>query len=155
MAQTERFVSDAKTIAMAVLSATVIEKGDFLALSALNETVIPVSDITDAGTETQNREAASQVFLGIARTASAAGETEKVVVGISMEDIYELELQSAAALSFGDFVEIYADTNGCHDQLTVAGVTSRIAVCMEDKAAAGTTFKAMLTPQLLLRVHET
>jgi hypothetical protein len=155
MAQTERFVSDGKTIAVAVLSATVIEKGDFIALSALNETAIPVSDIADAGDAAANREAAADVFIGIARTASAAGETEKVVVGISLEDVYELDLQTAGALSFGDQVEVYADTNGCYDQVVVAGSTSPIAVCVEDKVAAGTSFKAVLTPQLLMRPIQT
>ena len=155
MAQVERFVSKADTISLPVLSATVIEKGDFIALSALNETAIPVSDIADAGDAAANREAASQVFLGIARTASATGETDDVEVGISLEDVYELDLQAAAALSIGDYVEVYADTNGCSDQLCVAGSTSRIALCIENKAAAGTKFKAILSPQLLLRVHET
>ena len=155
MAQTERFVSDGKTIAVNVLSATVIEKGDFVALSALNETVIPVSDIADAGDAAANREAASDALIGIARTGSAAGETEKVVVGISMEDIYEFDLQAAAALSFGDLVEIYADTNGCSDQVMVAGSTSSVVVCVEDKAAAGTSFKGMLTAQALLRPIQT
>lgn len=153
MAQNERFVSDGKTIPMPVLSATVIEKGDTILLSALNETAIPASDLADAGDAAANREAAADIFIGIARTASAAGETDDIQVGISMEDIYELDLKAAAALSFGDQVEIYATTNGCEDQTFVAGTTSPVAVCVRDKAAAGTKFRALLTPQLILRPH--
>ncbi len=155
MAQVERFRDRAGLIPMNVLSATVIEKGDFVALSALNETVIPVSDIADAGDAAANREAAADVFVGIAMTASANGETEQVVVNVSLEAVFELDLQSAAALSFGDQIEIYADTNGCFDQVTVPGSTSPVAVCVQDKAAAGTKFLAVLSPQLLIRPIQT
>lgn len=155
MAQVERRVSDGKTLNLNVLSATVIEKGDFVGLSALNETVIPVSDISDAGDAAANREAAADVLIGIALTASAAGETEQVVVGVSLEDVYELTLESAGALSFGDTVEIFADTNTAYDQLVVAGSTSAVAMCIEDKVAAGTNFRARLTQQAILNFEQT
>ncbi len=140
---------------MPVLSGTVIEKGDFVGLSALNETVVNVGAIADAGDEAANREAAADRFLGIAQTASASGETERVVVDISLESIHELTLQTAAALSFGDFVEIYADTFASHDQLCVAGSTSGIAVVVKEKAAAGVDFLAKLTQQKLLNLEQT
>ncbi len=156
MAQVERFRHGNQTlIDMPVLSATVIEKGDFIALAATNETAIPVSDIADAGTATQNRDAAADAFLGIAQTASAAGEAEDVVVDISLESIHELDLQTAAALSFGVFVEIYADTAGAHDQVCVAGSTDGIAVVVREKSAAGTKFFAKLVQQAKLNLEQT
>ena len=156
MAQTERHRHGGQTlIDMPVLSATVIEKGDSVGLSALNETVVNVAAVADAGDAAANREAAADVFLGIAQTASGSGETEDVVVDISLESIHELDLQSAAALSFGDFVEIYADTNGAHDQLFVAGSTSGVAVVIKEKAAAGTSFLAKLTQQKILNLEQT
>ena len=155
MAQVERYRHGSQTlIAMPVLSATVIEKGDFVALSALNETVVNVAAIADAGDAAANREAAADAFLGIAQTASASGETEDVVVDISLESIHELTLQTAAALSFGDFVEIYADTGGSHDQLCVAGSTSGIAVCVKE-ISSGTDFLAKLTQQDKLNLEQT
>ena len=156
MADVERHRHGSQTlIDMPVLSGTVIEKGDFCALSELNETVVNVGAISDQGTATQNREKGADLFLGIAQTASASGETENVVIDISLESIHLLTLQTAAALSFGDFVEIYADTFACHDQLTVAGSTSGIAVCVQAKAAAGVDFLAKLTQQAKLNLEQT
>lgn len=150
MAQTERHRHGSQTlIAMAVLSGTVIEKGDFVGLAATNETVVNVGAISDSGDEAANRESAQEVFLGIAQTASADGETEDVMVDISLEVIHELTLESAANLSFGDLIEIYSDSGPCEDQTTVAGSTSEIAVCVKP-ISSGVNFLAKLLPQKIL-----
>ena len=155
MANTERHRHGGQTlIEMPVLSGTVIEKGDFVALSALNETVVNVAAISDAGDAAANREAGADAFLGIAQTASASGETEPVVVDISLESIHELDLKSEANLSFGDFVEIYASADNCEDQTTVAGSTSGIAVCVK-AISSGTKFLAKLTQQAKLNLEQT
>lgn len=155
MAQTERHRHGNQTlISMPVLTGTVIEKGDFVGLSALNETVVNVGAISDSGTDTQNRESAADVFLGIAQTASATGETEDVVVDISLESIHQLTLQSAGNLSFGDLVEIYSDSGPCEDQLCVAGTAANIAVCVK-AISSGTDFLAKLTPQLIFHKAQT
>ncbi len=155
MANVERHRHGSQTlIPMPVLTGTVIEKGDFVGLSALNETVVNVGAISDSGDDAANRESAADVFLGIAQTASASGETEDVIVDISLESIHQLTLQTAAALSFGDLVEIYSDSGPCDDQLCVAGSTSNIAVCVKE-ISSGVDFLAKLTPQLILHKAQT
>jgi len=140
-------------VQMPVASATVIEIGDFIAISSGK--AIPVGGIADAGDAAANREAAADAFIGIAQSASANGETDDVLVDISLEAVHELTLQTAAALSFGDYIEIYADTAGCHDQLVVAGSTSPVAFCVKEKAATGTAVLACLANQTLLRERQT
>jgi len=149
MADKERYVSGPQcVVSLPVASATVIQKGDFIALSSGK--AIPTSDLSDVGDAAANREAAADVFVGIALTASDSGETDDIQVDISNEAVFELDLQTADNLSFGDLVEIYSAGSTTSRNSTVAGSTSNVAMCVEDHASAsGTSFKAVLTSQLI------
>jgi len=137
---------------MPVASATVIEIGDTIHLvSGLAVNAAGLAKETD---DTAARETAADTIIGMARTASANGETDPVVVDISLEAIYELDLQSAGALSFGDLVEIFASLSYVVDQQFVAGSTSPVAVCVKEKPATGTKFLAKLVPQKLLNTPQ-
>jgi len=142
----ERYVSGPRNlVSCEVESATVINKGDLIAIDgnyALN-----VGGMNDAGDAAANREAAADHFWGIAETASADGETDKVTVDVSNGAIFQLELQAAATLSYGHALEIYSDGGACSNYQLVAGTTSHIAVAVE-KITSGTDIKCMLLPQL-------
>ena len=149
MANKNRYRFGQQTIVeVPVASATVIEKGDFICL--VSGLAVPAGSVADAGDAAANREAVADAFLGIAQNASANGETKPIMVDIGLESVHALDLASAAALSFGDLIEIYADTNAATDQTTVAGSTSPVAVCVKEKGSTGTEFLAKLVPQKLL-----
>jgi len=149
MANVERFRYGTQTlIPVPVESATVVEKGDFICLGS--GYAVPAGSVADAGDAAANREAIEAVILGIANTASASGKTDDVLVDISLEAIYELTQQTAAAVSVADLIEIYATTAAADDQLVVAGSTSPIAVVVRAKGATGTGILCKLTPQVLL-----
>jgi hypothetical protein len=153
MADVERYVRGSQTIIkVPVASATVIEKGDFVCI--VSGAAVAAGGVADAGDAAANREAVADAFAGIAQSASDNGETDPVLVDISLESIHNLDLQAAAALSVGDLVEIYADTAAADDDTSVAGTTSPVAVCVEDKGATGTTFKAKLVPQKIFNTPQ-
>ena len=153
MANKERFRRGTQNIIeVPVASATVIEKGDFICL--VSGKAVPAGSVADAGDAAANREAVADVFLGIAQNASADGETDPVLVDISLESIHELDLQTAAAVSVADLVEIYATTAAAANQLVVAGTTSPVAVVVKEKGATGTGILCKLTPQKLLNTAQ-
>lgn len=135
-------------VSVPVESATVIYVGDNVCLDG--GYAVPASSLSDAGDAAANRENAADNFLGIALTASASGETEKVQVDVSNEAIFKLELQTEASLSFGAGLEIYATATAPSAYQFVAGTTSKVAVTVED-ITSGTTIKAKLLPQV--RMH--
>lgn len=149
MANTERFLRGLQTpIEVPVASATVIEKGDFICLVSGN--AVPAGSVADAGDAAANREAVADAFIGMALTASASGETDPVIVDCSDNAIYKLTLQTAAAVSVADLIEIYATTAAASDQLVVAGSTSPIAVVVKEKSASGTDVECKLLPSKLM-----
>jgi len=133
-------------IEIPVESATVIEKGDFVLLDsnyAINAAIM--ADPT--GGATAVREAAADIFAGIALTASASGETDPVQVDISTISVYRLTQKTAAAIHVGDQVEIYAATTACEDQTVVEGSDSPVATCVKQKGATGTDVECVLAPR--------
>lgn len=131
-------------VSLAVESATVINKGDHVAVDG--NYAVQFSDMSDPGDAAANREAAADHFWGVALTASANGETDPVQVDISNESVYDFELEAAATLSFGAQLEPYSDGGPCDDQTMVAGTTSQIAATVET-ITSGTTVKGVMLQQ--------
>jgi hypothetical protein len=145
----ERYVSGPRSLVdVPIESATVVAKGDNIGLDG--GYAIPLGDFNDAGDAAANRENGADNFIGIAETASAAGETTPLVVDVSNEATFLLELAAAATLSFGTALEPYSDGGACSDYTMVAGTTSHIAVSVES-ITTGTDIKAKLLPQV--RMH--
>ena len=160
MANTERIMNGNKYIKMPVDSATVIEKGDFICRASSNESetedyACTPPNVADGGTAANNQAACAAQFVGISLDASAAGDTEDVLVCI--EGLVKLSLASASAIPVLDTIGMYAaDTNtACTAQTCAETSTANeiIAICAETKAASGTSFFAFLKPILLNPVH--
>ena len=144
----ERYSSGPQSIvSVPIESATVIAKGDFICLDG--GYALPAGDLEDAGDAAANRENAADLFIGIALTGSAAGETEKLTVDTSCEAVFRLELQAAATLSFGAALEIYATATAPSDYQAVAGTTSKVAVTVES-ITTGVDIKCKMLPQVRL-----
>lgn len=148
----ERFVSGSPTlIECPVATGTIIDKGDFVCI--VSGYAVPASDVADAGDAAANREAAADVFAGIAMTASDTGETDPIMVDISLESIFNLDLEAAAAASIGDLMEIYADTAACSRNTMVAGATSPVAIVVKDQASQ-TGHRCKLVPQKIFNTPQ-
>ena len=144
----ERYTSGPQSIvSVPVESATVIEKGDFVALDGGYG--VPTGALEDAGDAAANRENAADLLVGIALTKSASGETDDVQVDTSCEAVFRLELETAATLSFGAGLEIYASATAPSDYQMVAGTTSKVAVCVESHTS-GVDVRCKLLPQVRL-----
>lgn len=135
---------DDQPILVPVESATVIEIGDCVLLSS--DYAIQASDLADAGDAAANREACADIFIGIAESASASGETELVRVGTA--GVWLLTQKTAASINVGDAVEMYASADHCEDQTIVEGSTSPIGFCIEEDTTGG-DIKVKLMPTLL------
>jgi len=144
-----------------VASATVIEKGDFVLLSGGYATT--PSQLFGAGSEkgtaTLLRDACADAFIGIAENPSANGDTDDILVDVSIDSIYEFQQATAEAISFGDLVAIKANSTasasytGADDSIdSVAnGSTNPIAVCVKQHASAeGTGTLCKLLPNTLI-----
>jgi len=154
MADTERVHHGTKTLVeMPVESGTVIEKGDFVILDS--GYVTQCSDKYPSGSRTAKatvQDAIADSIVGIAQTASADGETDNVIVDISLESIYEFDQDTAAAISFGDLLEIACASVGAssyypYDQKVSAGTTNPIAVCVKEHTDSTTKTLLKLIPQ--------
>lgn len=152
MANNQRYRRGPLTlIQVPVASATVIDKGDMIALSAGK--AVPLDDTYDTSSAAAAiKEAADAAFLGIAHSASASGETDDVLVDISLESIYEFPQQAAAAVSVGDIQTVYAAASGDNmdAQLIVADTTGSYAMFVtvrEHSSAAGVNTLVKMTPQ--------
>lgn len=88
-----------KPVMCAVLSATVIAKGDLVYLNS--GTVKPLTSLGDSGTKAQNQAAAHDVFMGVALRASANGETANIPVATAA--VFEFDCASAT-FEVGDLV---------------------------------------------------
>ena len=69
---------------------------------------------------------------------SASAEDAEDDIIVATAGIFELEQKTAAAVVIGAPVEMYSDGTSCEDQTIVAGTTSPIGVCVENKGATGT-----------------
>lgn len=129
-----------------VESATVIYPGTFVILkSGSTQYVTPVTTLADAGDAAANREAAADLFVGIALDGSASGATSPIrVAGAGTQFIGQF--QTAATIEYGDELELYADADNSSDTLMVEGTTSPIAVCIKTNAAASTDVWCELLP---------
>ena len=142
-----KYVNGVKNlVTVPVATGTVIAKYDIVCIESGYG--IPASDIADAGDAAANRELAADEFWGIAQTASDTGETEDLVVDIGHDSTYQMDLQSASALSVGDLLEIYATTAANSATLLVAGTTSQVFICVKDQASQ-VSHKVQMLPQLL------
>lgn len=150
---------DQELILVPVDDTTLVEIGDFICLivsadnSADNSLTVdygcPPSYLVDDGDAAANREATADQFLGIAMSASLDGDTNDLLVATA--GVFELIQKSAAAISIGDPVEIYASADNCEDQTIVTGSTSQIAVCIEHKTSTSlTAVMCKLLPSKLL-----
>lgn len=146
----ERYVSGPQSlISVPVAAATVIEKGDFVCFDG--GYAVAASALNDAGDAAANRENAADNFVGIAMAAHRATDPAgTITVDVSCEAVFQLELQTAASLSFGTALEIYADSSAPSNYLTVAGTTSKVAVAVEH-LTGGVDVKAKLLPQVRLQ----
>jgi len=141
-----------------VASATVIEKGDFVVLSSGKaSTPAALKAQASEGTSKKNvLNALMQNFVGIAETPSASGDTDDILVDVSTDAVFEFTQSSAADLSFGDMVEIYAYSTAssswtARDQSVASGSDNPVAVCVRDHdSAKGTGVLCRLLPQKLL-----
>ena len=146
MADQERYVSGPRTIVpMPVESATVIYKGDHVALDG--GYCVPLNLLNDAGDAAANRENAADQIEGIAQTASAAGETDTVTVDISVGDIHQFTLNAAESLSWGAALEPYSDGGACDAQTVVSGTTSQIAMTVGAITSGTIVNGILLTPK--------
>jgi hypothetical protein len=145
----ERYVSGPRELVeVPIAAATVIYKGDLVYFDG--GYAVGGSDLGDAGDAAANRENGADLFIGIAETAHAATDPAgKIVVDVSNEAIFQLELQAAASLSFAAALEPYADATAPSEYQLVAGTTSKIAVTVE-AITSGTDIKAKLLPQVRL-----
>jgi len=147
-----RYYSGPQTqIKLGVASATVINKGDMVYLS--DGKAAAYSSTYDASSAAAAiKEAAADVFCGVAQESSASGETDDILVDISNEAIYQMDLQAAADCSVGDWLTIYTgvSSDGMDPQKLVADTTGSYGmfVCVEDHAsAAGTLLQVKMLPQ--------
>lgn len=126
-----------------VASASVIEKGDFVCLSGGN--AVTPSELLAQGSEKTSkalaRDAVADTLIGIAENASAAGDTDDILVDVSLDSIYELDQATAAAISFGDKIGVYASSTAsasytASDDTVEADATNPIAVCVKAHSSA-------------------
>jgi len=141
-------------IQVPVASATVIDKGDQVALSAGK--AVPLDSTYDTSSAAAAiADAGSNAFLGIAMDASASGDTDAIKVDISTSAIYEFDLYAAAAVSVGDMMTFYAGVSGDNmtAQTITADTTASFATCVvveEHSSAAGTPTKVKMLEQRIL-----
>ena len=141
---------DQAIVEVPVDDTTVVEIGDFICrviqtdVDADSDLTLdygcPATQLVTAGNATTEREAGADQFVGIALSASLNGDTDDLLV--ATEGFFELDQKTAAAIGFGDPVEIYSDGTNCEDQTVVEGSTSPIATCVRHKT--GTTLTRVL-----------
>lgn len=158
MSNTERYRHGPRTLVqMPVASLTVIEKGDLICLSGGN--AVPPSVLLAQGSEQATaagaQSAVADAFIGVAENASASGDTDDILVDVSLEAIFEFDQETAAGISFGDRITAFASSTAsasftCADQSIVidASPTNPIAVCVKaHSTAVGTGTLCKLIPQ--------
>jgi hypothetical protein len=153
MADNQRYRRGPTTlIQVPVASSTVINKGDLISLS--DGKAVPLDNTYDTSSAAAAiKEAASDAFVGVAHSASANGDTDDVLVDISLESIYEFPQQAAAAISVGDLLTVYAANSGDNmdGQLITSdtGSWAMFTCVREHSSAAGVNTLIKMTPQKL------
>jgi hypothetical protein len=96
---------DIQGVAAPIASATVVQIGDMVYLDKSADPastyIKPAADQTDVGSLAANQDEFADFFLGVATQASAAGDTEDVLVGTEGE--WEF-ICAAAKFNIGDYV---------------------------------------------------
>ncbi len=155
MANKNRYHSGERTLVQVpIASATVIEIGMNVCLIG-GKAVLPSSlhAVGSRASEAVVTGAVADVYLGIAETASATGETEDLLVDISLEALFKCTQGTAAAISFGDSVQVDVTSVSsgsffAQDHAIKAGTTGIIAVCIKEHTLAeGTNTRCKLVPQ--------
>ncbi len=146
-------------IPVPIASATVVEKGDMVCISSGK--AVPPSVLLASGSESASAAAAQNAvaaaFVGISEDSSAAGDTDAILVDISLDAVYKLEQETAAAVSVGDGIGVYAGSTASasytgSDSSVAATSNDPIARVVEEHAsAAGTGTLCILMPQQALR----
>lgn len=142
-------------------SATIIEKGDFVLVYGGKATT--PTQLLASGSEKTTRQlaknACAAAFLGIAENASGSGDTDDILVDVSLESIYELKQAAAAACSFGDQVTFQANStasasyNCADDSISVAANCDNPigVVVRQHTAAQGAGTLTKLVPQKVMQ----
>lgn len=144
-------------IQVPIASATVVEKGDLVVLSSGKATTpsLLLASGSETATAALARNAVQGVFMGVAENASAAGDTDDILVDISLEAIFEFNQATAAAISVGDLLGAAASSTAsasytASDDTVEADTSNPIAVCVKEHTAAeGAGTKVKLVPQKL------
>ncbi len=140
MANVNRYRRGPRTLVQVpVESATEIDKGELVCISS-GYGVLPSTLTNEAAghaTAAAAKNAVANALIGVAETATASGETEDILVDVSLEAIYEFDQTTAADISFGDLIEIDAASTAeasftAVDTTIVAGSTDQIAVCVKE-----------------------
>lgn len=133
---------------------TVIAVGDVVCLDTNNEkvwTLTAANGYAGAANKAAAREAVADTMLGVAVSAHRATDPAGYVsVDISLESIWSLDLASAAAVSVGDLLEVYAANSYSDCKTMVAGTTSAVAVVVKEHGASDTATLCRLTGAGLL-----
>lgn len=135
-----RITKDGDITFLDVETATLIRAGNLAFRKSATSTDwqhgVEMKDISDGGTDTQNREAAADLFIGIFLDSSADGETEPVRVAGAGTELW-LKQETAAAIICTAPLEPYMDTNPLISpgNSVVAGTSSPIAICIRTKAS--------------------
>ena len=130
---TPRFIGEPHVQLFDVESATVIYAGSFVCQKNGDaHYVTPASSVADAGDAAANREAAADLFIGVALDGSASGDTDEIRVAVAPTQLY-LKQYTAAATTVGATQELYGDATCCADDTIVAGSTSQVATCIKQK----------------------
>lgn len=155
MANENRYRSGPRTLVQVPIeSATVVEIGMNICLVS-GKAVLP-SSLNPEGSrdsEANVTGGVADVFLGIAETASASGETDDLLVDISLEALFECTQGTAAAISFGDRIQvevtsISAGSFFAQNHAINAGTDGIIAVCIKEHTTAeGAGTRCKLVPQ--------
>jgi hypothetical protein len=124
-----------------VASATVVNKGDTVCIDG--DYAVPAGDMNDSGDAAANRETCADHFFGIAQVASANGETDDLAVDVSQEAVYQVNLATAATLSYRAELEPYSDGGACSDNTFVAGTTSPVFTVVE-RTDSGQPVRALM-----------
>lgn len=139
-----------RVIPFPVETATVIEIGDFVIIQS--NYLVPVDDLSDAGTADQNEQAAEAVFVGLALSATWSGLTDDVIVQTA--GVVMLNQYTAAEIHVGDAIIFYAaDTStACANQTMqeATGHNDTIAVCVQYHDSNTTETLCLLFPTVLL-----
>lgn len=120
-----------------VLSATVITKGDMLFLDS--GTVKPAASFTWDTNIATTQAGFAAVFVGIAYTASASGETDPVQVDVSAESVWEFDMASATLVVGTPMGPAKASGNALENQKVVAAVAASSVFRASENYASATT----------------